>query len=76
MAILPIRIYGDPVLRKKSEPVTEITPELRQLAKDMLFDGAVDTVGEALQLAQNYVSADPGYILMPTGSLTVPLYRP
>ena len=36
MAILPIRIYGDPVLRKKSEPVTEITPELRQLAKDML----------------------------------------
>ena len=36
MAILPIRIYGDPVLRKKYEPITEITPELRQLAKDML----------------------------------------
>ena len=36
MAILPIRIYGDPVLRKKSEPITEITPELRQLAQDML----------------------------------------
>ena len=36
MAILPIRIYGDPVLRKKCEPITEITPELRQLAKDML----------------------------------------
>ena len=29
MAILPIRIYGDPVLRKKCEPITEITPELR-----------------------------------------------
>ncbi len=36
MAILPIRIYGDPVLRKKCEPITEITPELRQLARDML----------------------------------------
>lgn len=36
MALLPIRIYGDPVLRKKCEPITEITPELRQLARDML----------------------------------------
>ena len=36
MAILPIKIYGDPVLRKKCEPITEITPELRQLARDML----------------------------------------
>ena len=36
MAILPICKYGDPVLRKKSEPIREITPELRQLAMDML----------------------------------------
>lgn len=36
MALLPIKTYGDPVLRKKSEPITEITPELRQLAQDML----------------------------------------
>ncbi|MCF0223481.1 MAG: peptide deformylase [Fibrobacter sp.] len=36
MAILPICKYGDPVLRKKSTPITEITPELRQLARDML----------------------------------------
>lgn len=48
----------------------------RQLAKDMLFDGAVDTVEEALELAKQYVSDDVRYILMPTGSLTVPLYRP
>ncbi len=47
----------------------------RQLAKDMLFDGAVDTVEEALALAKKYVGDDPSYILMPTGSLTVPLYR-
>src|ERR1700722_19456841 len=33
---LPIVIYGNPVLRKRSEPITEITDEIRQLAKDMI----------------------------------------
>ncbi|MBU0676478.1 MAG: peptide deformylase [Verrucomicrobia bacterium] len=32
----PVRIYGDPVLRAKSEPVEEVTEDIRQLAKDML----------------------------------------
>ncbi len=36
MAILPINIYGDEVLRKKAEPVAVITPELQTLAQDML----------------------------------------
>ncbi|MCF0217176.1 MAG: peptide deformylase [Fibrobacteraceae bacterium] len=36
MAVLPICKYGDPILRKKCEPVKEITPELRKLALDML----------------------------------------
>lgn len=36
MAVLDIRIYGDPVLRKTCEPVTEITPELLKLADDMI----------------------------------------
>lgn len=36
MATLPICIYGDEVLRKKAQPVTQITPELVQLAHDML----------------------------------------
>lgn len=34
--ILPIVLYGNPVLRKKCPPVTEITDEIRTLAKDML----------------------------------------
>jgi len=34
--ILPISIYGSPVLRKKAEPVKEITPELVKLAHNML----------------------------------------
>ena len=33
---LPLCIYGSPVLRKKSEPVKEITPELVELAHNML----------------------------------------
>lgn len=35
MAILQIRHYPDPVLKKKAQPVTEFTAELRQLAGDM-----------------------------------------
>ncbi|MDR0515816.1 MAG: peptide deformylase [Fibromonadaceae bacterium] len=33
---LPISIYGSSILRKKSEPINEITPELVSLAHDML----------------------------------------
>lgn len=35
MAILPIRIYGDPVLHAVAEPVGEITDEIRTLVDDM-----------------------------------------
>ncbi len=34
--ILPIRIYGDAVLRADAAPVEAVTPELRQLAADMI----------------------------------------
>src|SRR5687768_3841334 len=34
--ILPIVLYGDPVLRKKCAPVTSVTDDIRALAKDML----------------------------------------
>ena len=47
----------------------------RQLAKDMLFTAAVDEVDEALKIAEEYVGKDYSMILMPTGSLTVPLYK-
>ena len=44
----------------------------RQLAKDMLFTAAVDTVEEALNIAKQYIGDNPSIILMPEGSLTVP----
>lgn len=34
--ILPIRLYGDPVLRKKATPVTKFDAALKQLADDLL----------------------------------------
>ncbi|MCL2334477.1 MAG: peptide deformylase, partial [Endomicrobia bacterium] len=36
MAKLAIKKYGDNVLRKKSEPVAEVTEEIKKLAADML----------------------------------------
>jgi peptide deformylase len=42
MAILPIRIYGDPVLRRKAVPVAVVDDEIRRLAANM-----VETMFEA-----------------------------
>ncbi len=44
----------------------------RQMAKEMLFTAAVDTVEEALEIAKQYVGENPDIVLMPEGSLTVP----
>lgn len=35
MPVLPVRIYGDPVLRQKSAPIAEVNDELRALIADM-----------------------------------------
>ena len=45
----------------------------RALAKDMLFSAAVDNVEDALKEAEAIVGKEYSVILMPTGSLTVPL---
>lgn len=55
---LPIYTYPDPVLSKKAEKVTEFTPELEQLVRDMLFTMyhapgiglAAPQVGQSLRL--------------------------
>jgi peptide deformylase len=36
MAILPVRLYGDPVLRRRAAPVTAGTPEVDRLIDDMV----------------------------------------
>lgn len=68
--VRPIVIYGAPVLRAKCAEVTEVTPEIRALALDMIetmveaqgVGLAAPQVGEALQLAVIDVSHDPDCI--------------
>jgi len=65
--ILPIVRYNDPVLRAKGKPITEVTPEIRALAADMLetmrhahgVGLAAQQIGVPLQLAVIDVSHDP-----------------
>ena len=51
MAVRPIRIYGDPVLREKARPVEETTAALRRLAEDMI-DTMVEAEGIGLAAPQ------------------------
>jgi peptide deformylase len=55
MAVLKVRRYGDPVLRRKAEPVGPITAELRALVDDMI-DTMYDEAGIGLAAPQVGVS--------------------
>ncbi|GJF27629.1 peptide deformylase [Kitasatospora sp. NE20-6] len=55
MAIQPIRIFGDPVLRSTARPVTTFDKELRRLVKD-LTDTMLDAPGAGLAAPQLGVS--------------------
>jgi peptide deformylase len=51
MAVLKVRRYGDPVLRRRAQPVTQVTPEVRRLVDDMI-DTMYDEVGIGLAAPQ------------------------
>ena len=36
MAVLGVRLYGDPVLRKVAEPVATVTPEIKKIVADLV----------------------------------------
>jgi peptide deformylase len=55
MAIQPIRLFGDPVLRTKAEPVVTFDKELRGLVKD-LTDTMLEAGGAGLAAPQLGVS--------------------
>ena len=55
MAVLRVRKYGDPVLRRRALPVGEVTPEGRTLIEDMT-DTMYDEVGIGLAAPQVGVS--------------------
>ena len=51
MAIQPIRLFGDPVLRTPAAPVTDFDKELRRLVQD-LTDTMLDAPGAGLAAPQ------------------------
>jgi peptide deformylase len=55
MAVLRVRRYGDPVLRRRAAPVESVTPEIRRLAADMV-DTMYDEVGIGLAAPQVGIS--------------------
>jgi peptide deformylase len=51
MAILPVRLYGDPGLRRRAEPVQEIDAQIEALVDDMV-ETMYDAVGIGLAAPQ------------------------
>ena len=56
MAVLKVRRYGDPTLRRRANPVGEITPDIRNLVADMV-DTMYDEAGIGLAAPQIGISA-------------------
>lgn len=55
MAVLKIRKYGDPALRRRALPIDEVTPDVRKLIADMT-ETMYDEVGIGLAAPQVGVS--------------------
>jgi len=51
MAVLKVRRYGDPVLRRRARDIEAVTPEIRRLVDDMI-DTMYDEVGIGLAAPQ------------------------
>ncbi|HEY6795520.1 MAG TPA: peptide deformylase [Kineosporiaceae bacterium] len=73
MAIQPIRLFGDPVLRTPAEPVTTFDKELRTLVKDLeetMLDApgaglAAPQIGVSLRVFTYYVEGVLGHLVNP-----------
>jgi peptide deformylase len=51
MAVLKIRKYGDPILRRRADEVAEVTDDIRKLAEDMI-ETMYDETGIGLAASQ------------------------
>lgn len=73
MSILDIRVLGDPILRQTTEPVREITDELRTLVADMFetmhhargIGLAAPQVGRTERLAVIEIEGEPLVVINP-----------
>jgi peptide deformylase len=78
MAIQPIRLFGDPVLRTPAAPVETFDKELRKLVKDLtdtMMDApgaglAAPQIGVSLRVFTYWVDDELGYLINPDLSLS------
>ncbi|MDQ4489648.1 peptide deformylase [Sinomonas sp. ASV486] len=78
MAVLPIRIIGDPVLRTVAEPVTDFGPVLKRLVDDMLetmedVEGAglaAPQVGVSQRVFTYQMAGERGHVVNPVLTLS------
>ena len=78
MAIQPIRLFGDPVLRTRAQPVTDFDKELRILVKDLeetMMDApgaglAAPQIGVGLRVFTYYVDGVLGHLVNPSLDLS------
>ena len=72
-APLQMRYYGDPVLRKRAEPVTEITDAEHQLAEEMLM--TLVAAGNGIGLAATQVGVLKRLIIVDIGEVDDEIYE-
>jgi peptide deformylase len=73
MAIQPIRLFGDPVLRTPAAPVETFDKELRKLVRDLtetMMDApgaglAAPQIGVSLRVFTYWVDDEPGHLVNP-----------
>jgi peptide deformylase len=78
VAIQPIRLFGDPVLRTPAQPVTDFDKELRRLVKDLeetMMDApgaglAAPQIGVGLRVFTYYVDDVLGHLVNPSLDLS------
>lgn len=62
--IYEIRIYGDPILKKKAEPVTDFTSEIKEILDNMLetmyFAGGVGLAANQVGILKRLITMDTG----------------
>src|SRR5215831_7173689 len=75
---MPIRLFGDPVLRTPADPVRDFDAELRRLVKDLtetMLDApgvglAAPQIGVSLRVFAYHVDGELGHLINPGLSLS------
>ena len=78
MPLQPIRLFGDPVLRQKAQPVTDFDKELRRLVEDLtdtMLEApgaglAAPQIGVGLRVFTWYVDGEVGHLVNPDLTLS------